>query len=76
MTREEQRQQAANEVQMQNGAHNKIWQDGAKWADEHPVITEEVFRELVSVIGRSGAIIPKSATNKAVEYLRKKGVLQ
>lgn len=68
MTRDEQRQKAANEVWMPESIHNKIWQDGAKWADENPTITMGVLWGCVNLLRLGGADI----NTTDVEYTIKK----
>lgn len=67
-SRDEQRQKAANEVWMPESAHNKIWQDGAKWADENPMVTAGLLWSCVNLLRLGGADI--NITD--VEYTIKK----
>lgn len=68
IARDEQRQQAANEAWMPESAHNKIWQDGAKWADENPIVTKKLLWSCVNLLRLGGADI----CTTDVEYTIKK----
>lgn len=68
IARDDQWQKAANEVWMPESAHNKIWQDGAKWADENPIVTKKLLWSCVNLLRLGGADI----CTTDVEYTIKK----
>lgn len=68
IARDDQWQKAANETRMPESAHNKIWQDGAKWADENPIVTKKLLWSCVDLLRLGGADI----CTTDVEYTIKK----